>query len=238
MRTIVFPLCKLFRVASTDHFVMTETFFFPYSSGRECYLNGLGQPWKFARANQTNFWRKGAWQYNWYLKLSYPIPDPIAAAKATNSKKTGYSMCHYLSESSEEDGMRAYVEIAFKTNMYKQLINNVAWSVAVPYFRNRTMALCYEDFVADVNGNFNLTAASRSVDRVLEFFRAESTISRQERLERLRTLVGGSVTSEQHSTSHETNLRSRLRQIVFDLDRRYYGGDIAFLDAIWPCRRR
>ncbi|KAL7547113.1 hypothetical protein ACHAWF_010424 [Thalassiosira exigua] len=38
-----------------------------------------------------------------------------------------------------------------------------------------------------------------------------------------------------HETSHDPALRSRLKEVIRDLDARYYNGELAWLDSVLPC---
>jgi len=178
----------------------------------------------------------------WSEVLTYELPERVVAKVATvptsmeKATVNDYSLCHYLSEATEVDGMRAYVEYIFRfpKSGYRQLLNNLAWSAAVPYFRERTMPLCYEDFTPSTSVENYLKKASSAIDRLVDFYRMNSTIvSKADRMDRLRSIAGNGAKG--HATSHDHELRERLRDIIFTLDRKYYNGDIAWLNSFWPC---
>jgi len=38
-----------------------------------------------------------------------------------------------------------------------------------------------------------------------------------------------------HSTTHDPNVRERLIKVIKKIDDEHYGGDIAWLDSVFPC---
>jgi len=117
--------------------------------------------------------------------------------------------------------MRAYIEWVFKI-YYDIYLARWAISRQVPRVGNRTMVTCFEDLVsADSN------VVTETVRRALGFlvadaFDAEITI--------LTTVYEGG-----HATSHDEQLRGRLKNVIDELDKEFFGGDIAWLNSSLPC---
>jgi len=119
--------------------------------------------------------------------------------------------------------MRACIDYAFRIWYHDQL-SRWALSLQFPEAASRTHVACYEDLVSDNRYS--------TVRELLEFYFSNGTLpyryivpSRRETQE----YTGG------HSTSHDADLRNHLKAVIKELDAKYYNGEIAWLDEIWPC---
>lgn len=189
---------------------------------------------------------------DWYKDFSY---DLLAAAEPyagtiintsdtdKHSNNITFSFCHYLAAVPEYEGMRANIEYYFLRNPGgPQLVNNLAWMNRVQYFRERTLVVCYEDLASFLSGN--VTTTLKAIDEIRMFFQLDKqdeedkeqqhrpSSARKQKLEILAT-----KNHEGHSTSHDPNIRDRLRKLVFDIDKEHYNGELFWLDSFWPCRQ-
>jgi len=135
-------------------------------------------------------------------------------------------------------------------NTYRQMLNNLAWASTVPYFRDRTMVVCYRNLTTD------LDVASRTVDAVHQFFlyggsndvlndNASENVSKSdmstagdkhvkadsdERGRKIDRIINNRG-SHSSGYSHDPELRRRLVEVVRDVDMEHYDGDIAWIDS-------
>jgi len=136
----------------------------------------------------------------------------------------GRHLCAYLEQTTEEVGMRAYVEWVFKY-YYAGILSHWALGQEVPEVMERTRTLCYEDFMSPERDR-------KSIDAVLShWFNGTDTYEPFPG-----DLPGhvGEFTGD-HATSHDPNLRTRLKELIFKIDREHYNGEIEWLSATLPC---
>lgn len=105
------------------------------------------------------------------------------------------------------------------------------WALAreIPTLRDRTKTVCYEKLTRSDDGG---ASAARTVEDMLDFFYNGTNNHEPYR--------GGfeNVTQQyagRHATSDDAGVREELKRVVRDVDAKYYGGDIAWLDRILPC---
>ena len=192
-----------------------------HQSGRECWLDSFGAPFKANRKYPTN-------DNKWRPYVSFPL--------ANSDRIT--SLCEVLKEQPVEIGMRAYIEFVMKRN-YKShgifehlmLVNHVSW------IQDRTKIVCFE--------NVTLEPVETVMQQWVDFYYPssvgaivipspppESSPAKQQVATQQDTAVnyaGG------HATSHDALLRQQLRDVFDMLDGQYFGGQIAWLHSVIPC---
>lgn len=183
-----------------------------HKSGRECWLDDKGRPINGGGKGDkdgTPFTRT-----IWRDALSYEIPSSSPS-----------SLCSYLANSSEEEGLRAYIEAVFQY-YYKPFYIDFSLSSAVPILKDRVSHVCFEDLASD-----DSAAKAAAQGQMLDFL-YNTTDARAALLDgghRRAAYEGG------HATSHDPALRERLIGVIQRLDEEHYKGDIAWLNETMPC---
>jgi len=173
-----------------------------HRSGRECWLNPYGRPWKQER------------NLPWDKKLiSDPITHPFAP-------RNGRSICRYIVEESEEDGMQAYMDWGLST-FYKEV--EEYWVQGQQNVTQdgepRVMRICYENLV-------NPSTAENTFNQMADFL-----------------FPGGheykypppKSTAASHSTSKDPDLRNRLGNLARRLDQDVFGGIVLKRQELFGC---
>ena len=104
-----------------------------HKSGRECWLDQEGQP---RRKNKTFVWEP-------YLTIPHAHLAPPDGHRTTT---TGISLCQYLINESEEDGMRAYVDLSLH-QLYAGILPHRALVLSQEQSSqpNKTLFVCFEE---------------------------------------------------------------------------------------------
>ena len=189
-------------------------------AGNECWLDQYGKPRQ--NGNKTFAWDTPN------LKLQ-PLQPP-----AHNR-----SLCSYLNEESEQDGMRAYVDFSLN-NLYrgllphKQLVEQVEGGLA----EKKTLFVCFRDLE-------NPATRQSEYEKVWKWLypnpnAVERTRIRDLGLEADREKIkGGSETldtgSGGHGTSRDVELRKRLRALIEKYDLEYFKGIGAETTRLFGC---
>lgn len=175
--------------------------------GQECWISQFGE------RDDTML---VGWKYPevqlWESYVSYDIPP-------SSGNKT--NLCSYLVTASEEDGMRAYIEWVFHIH-YNSLFEYWAMSQGLEHVTKRTLTVCYED----------LSSAKTDVptiNMILDFLYDGPYHKPWNGNPPGKSDAGG------HATTKDPELRARLTRIIHELDKKYYNGDIAWLNSILPC---
>jgi len=126
------------------------------------------------------------------------------------------SLCQFINDEPEVDGMRAYIEFVFR-GQYITLLADLAMSHGgIDVFQDRTRTVCFEDLMTDAVGKG---------EAILHFlYNGRGSIDRASLEGQLYNYTGG------HSTSKDASVRQRLRDVIQSADAMYYDGDIAWLD--------
>lgn len=208
-----------------------------HTTGRECWLNAQGEvvqrPDKIERVHPYHI------NY-WYKYAGYPLIPP------SNNR----TLCEYLFDESLENGMRAYVDFSFRiyyqlyfTRLALAIIPTFGYegdknsnddddiSSLLSYVKDRTYVVCYEDLIKDMDGtkadmdSFLLNKNDWTSSAKLE----KKQYTKRSKRDTQPLYNGG------HSTSHDPILRRRLKNYIQHVDKKYYNGEIAWLDSIAPC---
>jgi len=194
-------------------------------SGRECSTDHYGKPFKGGSGKNRFVEVK-----QWLQVVSYEL-------RPHHNQRT---LCQYLADESETNGMRAYIDYIFHSQ-YVQPFENFAliWQgqhqrsdgrggFGLRSLSDRTMVVCLED----LSHKTNSTLVLDTVHRVQDFL-FNTTDHRPAWSGKLKKLQGGA--GEGHSTTSDPDERSRLERIIGQIDETFYDGDIAWLDSIFPC---
>ena len=174
-----------------------------HKSGRECWLNLNGHPWDKDR------------NLPWDKEL---ISDPVAHPFPP---RNGRSICKYIVEESEEDGMRAYMDWGLST-FYKEV--EEYWVQGQQNVTQdgepKVMRICYENLV-------NPSTAEDTFNQIADFL-----------------FPGGhkyqypppkSTGGSSHSTSTDPKLRNHLGYLVRQLDKEVFGGIVLERQELFGC---
>jgi hypothetical protein len=157
-----------------------------HMSGRECWLDAFGSP---RPVNKT---------FDWESRLKLPLTPP----------SSGRSLCSYLAEESEEDGMRAYVDYSV-SDLYRGIVPHRRLVEETETDGDRhTLFICF----GDLEDEKALPATHRRAMQWLypgRPYAMERTFSKD---------------TKGHGTSRVLPLRLRLRSLVSTLDRQHFDG--------------
>jgi len=155
----------------------------------------------------------------WIARLSYELHPP----------NSGRSICQYMVDvRNEYAAMRAYMEWVIH-HYYKGILS--LWAVAeqVRYVGERTMTVCYEDLVSSKQ-EYAIRA------RLMVDFLFNSTENHKPWNDGdERSTSNDARRAEKHSTSHNSTYHEHLLDVIREIDREYYNGDIEWLDSVLPC---
>jgi len=208
-----------------------------HKAGYECWLRPDGRR---PRGNDKPLPSNSfPWKRNWTAYLNYDV----AVEDGTGSSANDRSICQYMADEPEPAGMRAYATWVFKVK-YEALLERWALS-RIPsapagtsspasssppitpalskQIQDRTLVVCMEDLASDFNWTLEFFFPSRSSDRIRENAVPGKTAAAGQRYE------------GRHSTSHDPQVRQRLVEVIRQLDRDYFNGEIAWLDSVFPC---
>jgi len=183
------------------------------------------------RECKRGIWRKQS------KRLKSDDPDRLMwnPGYVLDPPRAGRSLCEYIASVPAEAGMRAYIDFAFRSQ-YVVTLSHWAMSRGLPEVRERTLAVCAEDFAA--------TSATRSeAYKRIQDFMYNGTDHKQYYREKIPGVAGGFVASFARSEEEpdpdedekSQNRRHALDQVVRAVDAKYFNGDIAWLDSILPC---
>ena len=182
-----------------------------HKSGRECWLDTEGQPVKRYSGILTTLWHQ---------KLTLTNVQPAIH---------GRSLCTYLAEESEEDGMRVLIDFTFQ-RWYNAILANVDYIQRRKEDHQRTLIVCYETLVESEQAtmqrmlnflfptNRNHTSATEPVPRPPD----DSLLLRQGGHTRRHLEYAGG-----HATSKDPNMRNRLIGIIRRLDADVFAHKVA-----------
>jgi hypothetical protein len=175
-----------------------------HKSGRECWLGSTGQPKNISRTQPVN--RK-----NW---------QNILAATPPVVPRNGRSICKYLAEESEQDGLRAFIEfsLVYYWKLHLQFYKQAFLPGSEWY--GRFGFACYEGF-AD-SGTQRV-----AMGRMMDFLYPGGYI--------LPAIVNEPKEAGGHATSKDKIMRARLRHIIQELDDEVFNGTIALHQSSFGC---
>jgi hypothetical protein len=180
-----------------------------HASGRECWLNSENRPIQLIRSKRI--YPKSTANWTQYLRSTRRmIPDEFGSR----------TICHYLVHADEADGMRVYMDWVF--HAFYDNLDHWALAHSIPKVRERTLHVCYEDFLSS-------NKSQRVIEGLLSFLFNQSSV------EWNRPVSGQTAYSGGHSTHSDQDQSRRLLQIIHDLDRDHFNGEVAWLHAVLPC---
>ncbi|GKY98205.1 hypothetical protein MPSEU_000778200 [Mayamaea pseudoterrestris] len=181
-----------------------------HKQGKECWLDHVGR----------RFTRRGKWGNDNFQKfaggeksyIKYELDPPA---------KPGDTLCHYLANNSEKVGMRAYMSWILN-NGYEGVISSYVYNMFDPF--NRTRYICYKD-MSDPEQDL------RVINECLDWWFPTGHGAWDGRKPTKTKEYSGN-----HATSHDPNLRRRLRRLIEELDEKYFEGVVAWADSSLPCQ--
>lgn len=180
-----------------------------HASGRECWYNSENHPLPLDRARRV--YPKSADNWTRFLRTTrLLVPDEFQ----------NQTICHYMVHADEVGGMRVYLDWVFHA-FYDNLDH---WALAhlIPEVQQRTLHVCYEDFLSP-------DKSQRVIEGLLSFLFNQSSVEWTGPVSGQTTYSGG------HSTHSDPDQSRRLLQIIHDLDREEFNGEIAWLHSVLPC---
>jgi hypothetical protein len=186
-----------------------------HKAGYECWMDYRG---KVREENRTN---------DWDAHLEFHTQNDILYPPRNNR-----SLCAYLQQESEEDGMKVIIDIALSW-WYKG---------AIPYYRqaqeqlkqtheHKSLFLCFEHLA----NPFQQEAIFH--DMLQHFFPGQNTSYMNMPLVMKNMLLeqqlNHSIYQGEHASTHNVKLRTRLRKLVVRLDRELFDNAVATSNAIF-----
>jgi hypothetical protein len=214
----------------TDAFVSGYLY---HKTGRECWLDPDGYPNGKPRSRQFNlYW--GA---------------PVKIAQHRHSRfgvippRHNRSLCEYLADENEQDGMKVYVAVALERwySGLEEYLEHTKMARIVPgsSFGNRSYFVCLEDasdprYEKDwYDAAMDHLYPGSAVDgggRYAHPFPKRAVAKAKGNAQNQHAAYHGS-----HATSHDPDLRERLTRLVSELDRDVFDHRIAAVDAMIGC---
>jgi hypothetical protein len=180
-----------------------------HASGRECWFNSENRPIRLHRAKGT--YPKSTNKWTRHLRTTRRmVPDEFGRQ----------TMCHYLVHASEADGMQVYIDWVF--HAFYDNLDHWALAHSIPEVRERTLHVCYEDFLSP-------DKSQGVIEGLLSFLFNQSSVEWNGPVSGQTSYSGG------HSTHSDPDQSRRLLQIIHDLDRDHFSGEIAWLHSVLPC---
>lgn len=156
-------------------------------------------------------------------------------------------MCSYLVDESEEDGMRALMDLALS----RWFVGNVPYWEKVHYASglDRSLFVCYEDLVSKQSATVQKIheflfpsenrIMSRKNDLNLPLMHADQEVRAnsdvRQRLTRLIDDLNLQQMQKAHGTTASSELRQRLARLVERYDAEYFNGTIAHANSVFGC---
>jgi len=248
-----------------------------HRSGRECWLTTDGKP-RPNHKNETYDWDQQLWTRLHKLnndnvtmadegaELSQQLESLVPYYYYPPRGPTNRSICQYLQDEDERDGMCAYMDCALQRY----------YSGLVPYYnkyyhnrsedadnnkndiRSKTMFVCYEDWMNESRRDSlyeealrflypgGITGSHRTEvkwkEKKLDFDNVFVVVKNNET--NSNSGSKGSISSAHplfeggHATNHDPELRRRLKQLVQELDEQVFDGAVSKSDAVFGCGRK
>ena len=183
-----------------------------HRAGYECWMNARGEKRRIVRRD------------DWDTQLAF-------LNKSLVPPRNNRSICSYLSDESEEDGIRVVMEIAL-SKWYKGV---------VPYWNlvqeldagNKSLFVCFEDLVDPYRQEGVFHKILDWIFPAGEARDASLPASMKASLEEQRH--NSTVYSGRHATENNPELRARLRDMVKRYDRELFNYTVASSDTIFGC---
>jgi len=146
------------------------------------------------------------------------------------------NLCWYMFDESTRWGMQAYIDYIFH-HSYQFHYTRWMWSQAVPSVRIKTKTVCFEELN-------KYPAETAAADEIIHFFGLETTnvnTTRSVAKNRERRSLQEQQQQKQqpysggHATSKDPLTRQRLIEIIEELDKTVFNGEISWLASILPC---
>lgn len=206
-----------------------------HSTGRECWLD-----WNGNAAKASNSLFPSPFTRDWrrftpndvdddegrYFLRDDDDDDSLLRSEGVVDDTEYPTLCHYLANRTEEEGMRVYIDWVFHA-YYERTFNFWALTSSnwCPSIEKRTRTVCFEDLEDESSA-----AMSREVVAFLTHNASSAMSSRRQS-----SGVDSPAYSGGHATSKNPALRERLLNVVRQIDREHYNGEIAWLDSVLPC---
>lgn len=125
-------------------------------------------------------------------------------------------------DNGEYAAMRTFIDWTFHA-YYADILSRWALSREIPFLRERTVVVCFKDMMDD-------TKDVPAINGMLDFWFNGTTHKRWRYRKGPASGYNGT-----HATSHDPKTRERLISIIQKLDDEVFGGEIAWLDSVFPC---
>jgi len=188
-----------------------------HKSGHECWINVEGYE------DDHEYFPEWESDLSFHEENQIPFPDP-----------KNRSLCKYLVEESEEDGMKVLMDFALSF-WYRGVISYHD-KVLERFQQNNeqhSLFICYEDLIDPFQQEvlfyqiLEWLFPGRDMKNVtMPVEMKESLVKQQERR---------AVYSGEHSTTNDPKLRARLRALVKRYDRELFNNTVASSNAVFGC---
>jgi len=213
--------------------------------------NSFGGLWrtmvKKARLNSDNTKNNGKQN----KKSSNPVADAWKPGYELDPPANGRTLCQYVADEPAEIGLRAYIDWAFRVQ-YLNSLTYFAMSRGLPEVQERTTVVCREDLESErrnvtlMQAQHFLYNGTKHRDYDGDPSSGSSYVATSIRARHARENVDSedSEDSEEDEPKEETKAapsmsperRDEFMRVIRRLDDEYYGGDIAWLQSVIPCK--
>lgn len=185
-----------------------------HKAGYECWMNARGEKKRIVRRD------------DWDSHLSFH-----SAAQIPYPSRTNRTICSYLVDESEGDGMRVLMDIAL-SKWYKGVVPY--WKLV--HERNETLPrslfVCYEDLVDPFQQE---QVFHQALDWMFPAGEAKDVSMPVNMKRTLDEQKRHTIYSGGHSTENDPKQRARLRALVERFDHELFNNTVATSDAIFGC---
>ena len=202
------------------HVIVTRNWFDAIVSGYLYHFAGY-ECWIDFRGNEREFNRTDDWDLHLLYHEEYDIAYP---------PRNNRSLCSYLQQESQEDGIKVIIDIALSW-WYKGVI---------PYYRQaqeqlerKSLFLCFEHLV-------NPLDQEEVFHHMLQHFFPGQNTSSMDMPPKMKQLLlqqqqNHSVYQGAHASTHDAQLRAKLRDFVVRYDQELFNNTVAASNAVFNC---
>jgi len=156
-----------------------------------------------------------------------PVKDwPRGLSYTLNPPQNDRSLCQYLAEVSESQGVRSYVDWIVGIH-YSVFMAHWALAQELNEVRERSHFVCFRDMESS-----NRTHVETTIQSMLNFLYSGNLYQPWHGTLPDPGQAGG------HKTPPDPELRERLIETIKRLDETYYNGEIGWLHSVLPCQNR
>jgi hypothetical protein len=155
----------------------------------------------------------------WWDSIRTVMPFPIRQKR---------SLCQYLVDESEDHGLHLYMHMSLHV-WFRQMSAQHAFAQTVQD-RNRTLFVCFDQLSS-------LDTQQHVVHHMIQHWWPGGQNFRLSELQSSNSNNNNGTYAGGHSTQDvAADYKASLRERVMELDRRFYSGEVARINALFDCR--